>query len=164
MAKYEELLRKNHLTAGEVSAADRERFWSHVARNGSVLSCWVWKNAGGKYARFSVNDRGFQAHRVAWLLAHGRYPGDRFVCHHCDNPSCVNPTHLFLGTPAENSADARSKGRTRRKADRSPRSRLSPEEVLRSMRSSGLTHAKLGGLFGVSAARVRRRAQAEGWG
>ena len=89
-----------------------ERFWNKVnkqAENG----CWEWtasvNNKGYGWFRLDGKNRG--AHRVSWMLQHGAVPGGLFVLHRCDNPSCVNPDHLWLGTNADNMRDKVEKGR-----------------------------------------------------
>jgi hypothetical protein len=90
------------------------RFWAKVDRSGGPEVCWLW-TAGTKssgYGEFSFQGGSRPAHQVAWELANGEpFPEGMFGCHHCDNPPCVNPAHIFVGTTADNMHDALSKGR-----------------------------------------------------
>ena len=81
-------------------------FWQHVDRAGS---CWIWRGPRHRqgYGRAGRN----VAHRIAFELAHGPFDRRLKVCHHCDNPPCVNPAHLFLGTQRDNVQDMVRKGR-----------------------------------------------------
>jgi hypothetical protein len=87
-----------------------ERFWPRVDRSGD---CWEWR--GGRipqgYGAVWINGQNHPAHRVAWELTVGPIPPGLMVLHRCDNPPCVNPAHLWLGTQADNMADKVRKGR-----------------------------------------------------
>lgn len=75
--------------------------------------CWVHTNerTAKGYARLDIGDKHYRAHRIAWELLHGPIPEGMVVCHHCDNPPCVRPDHLWLGTVQDNNADMKAKGR-----------------------------------------------------
>lgn len=88
------------------------RFWSKVCK-GNPDECWEWQAARGYfgYGVFSIRSRLLPAHRYAYELVHGAIPQGWQVCHVCDNPPCVNPSHLWLGTAKANAQDMARKGR-----------------------------------------------------
>lgn len=98
----------NHVPTRSLPFVDR--FWAKVDRSGD---CWVWtayRNRNG-YGQFWFNRSLHLAHRVSWILTNGSIPDGLCVLHQCDNPPCVNPAHLWVGTQVENIADRDAKGR-----------------------------------------------------
>ena len=91
-----------------------DRFLNKIVIN-KQTGCWVWtantlKTRGG-YGVIYYMGKNWRAHRVSWLLFKGEHPGELMVCHRCDNPPCVNPEHLFLGSQSDNERDKVAKKR-----------------------------------------------------
>lgn len=149
---------------GEISSVfttdDARRFWIKASRGAGRDSCWNWTGAKlGRdgYGGFSVARRlarGHQApryaHRVAYELTHGPIPAGLCVLHRCDNPKCVNPSHLFLGTQADNLRDASVKGRLR--VERPKAQKLSTADLIEidALRAAGWTMQRIADRMAVS--------------
>lgn len=120
------------------------RWLDKVDRSGD---CWMWKagKSGGKYGQFHMFARPMLAHRIGVMLA-GVDPGELFVCHKCDVPLCVRPSHMFLGTHKDNMADAAKKGRMC--GENHPLARLTNEDIIM-IRASMLPQIILARRFGV---------------
>jgi hypothetical protein len=88
-----------------------QRFWEQVQACESGCLEWTGTKNPQGYGRLHGHGRGFQAHRYSYELHFGDIPPGVVVCHRCDNPSCVNADHLFLGTQKDNVDDCREKGR-----------------------------------------------------
>jgi len=135
-----------------------ERFCEKVAKS---PGCWLWQGHISKlgYGKFM----GKHAHRIAWELRNGPIPLGLDVCHHCDNPACVNPEHLFLGTASDNMKDCVSKGRLDHRGKRNSNAKLT-EALIREIRSTALTQRKLAAKFGVSEANIYYIQKGLTWG
>ena len=103
-----------------IGSVPREiRFWPKVNKDGPIhpklkTRCWVWTAGVSRfgYGELAIGGgKKIRAHRFAWVLSHGPVPNGLFVLHRCDNPPCVNPEHLWLGTRVDNIADMVAKGR-----------------------------------------------------
>jgi hypothetical protein len=119
-------------------------------------SCWLWekgKDADG-YGQFYFEGSNQRAHRVSYQLYVGALPSGLCVCHRCDNPSCVNPDHLFLGTIGDNNIDRHKKGRSP-KGESIGRSKLTSEQVLE-IKASASTAKEMAEKFEVTAATIRK--------
>lgn len=120
--------------------------FDHYVTPGKPNECHVWR--GGRistgYGAIRINGQSVLAHRVAWEREHGPIPEGMQVCHKCDNPPCVNPRHLFLGTAKDNADDRDRKGRTHRKLDK-----RAIANILK-LRSKGLSQAAIAEVHEVS--------------
>jgi hypothetical protein len=119
------------------------RFWSKV-KKGKPSDCWTWvagKNPQG-YGQFNVGVTNMGAHRFAYFISKGAIPKHLMVCHSCNNPACVNPRHLWLGTSVESANHCIAKGRHARQGPKNPaKGKLNgrhthPESVLRGEQQS----------------------------
>jgi hypothetical protein len=134
------------------------RFWAKVHK---AEGCWEWKaGLSAGYGNFWTPEFGVvtRSHCVSYMIHFGEIPNGLFVCHTCDNPKCVNPSHLFLGTNADNMADCAAKGRINNpamhgltKGTGNGRHKLTEDQV-QEIRKLWPTHTKssIGRKYGVS--------------
>lgn len=131
-----------------------------------------WEAIGGKarhgYVLFYAGGKRTLAHRLAWQEANGPIPTGMFVCHHCDNPPCCRPDHLFLGTPGDNMRDMAAKGRgkrTFRPGVEHPAAKLDPERVreIRGRLARGETQQSIADVYGVALTTISAVALGRNW-
>jgi DNA-binding transcriptional regulator YiaG len=111
------------------------RFWRKVDTQSGPNGCWLWTGGTHKRGYGTLADQGgktIAAHRYSYEMHNGAIPDGLWVRHKCDNPNCVNPEHLTLGTPTDNVRDMWERGRAKPKGpkgERSSKSKLTPEQV-----------------------------------
>lgn len=133
-----------------------ERFFRYVKKTDG---CWRWLSYTDPqgYGRINYGGKPMLASRVSYLVHFGEIPEGMMVCHKCDNPSCVNPDHLFIGTQADNVADMERKGRARKVAVSGPdhhNAKLNEDAVREIRNSNGVSDIELGKRFNVSASSI----------
>ena len=144
-----------------------ERFWPKVNKTDG---CWLWIGAisTAGYGRIYKDHAVQPAHRASYEIHRGPIPANSFVCHHCDNPPCVNPDHLFLGNNSDNMKDMWNKKRSPMKpfhGEESNLARLSASQVLEiiKLRENGLSGANVARMFRVTPGHVRLIIRKEVW-
>lgn len=115
--------------------------------------CFLWNGTllPDGYGKFVFNGSQYAAHRFSYTLYKGTIPDNFCVCHKCDNPSCVNPDHLFVGTYRDNVLDCKSKGRLNRvgaKGERQHKAKLT-EDAVKKIRTRFMSERKMAKHFGV---------------
>ncbi len=130
-----------------------ETFWARVERGDG---CWLWSGRLNTYGYGVLRYRGrtIGAHRLSWIFTNGPIPEGLYVCHHCDNPRCVRPDHLFLGTSKDNQVDASRKGRSRGRVghgEHNNHARLTADKIrlIFERRAQGATHKQIAQEFGI---------------
>lgn len=131
---------------------DETRFWSKVDKRGTE-GCWVWNAAldGGGYGHFRIGGKSFRAHVMTLEASTGGHPSGMFACHHCDNPKCVNPAHLYWGTHQENMDDAVERKRTTW-GGRNANAKVTEADVvaMRHAYAAGVRTSELGLRYGIA--------------
>jgi hypothetical protein len=142
------------------------RFWAKVKMG---MGCWTWcgshtKTGYGQIGRGGAGAGNWLAHRLSWELHFGPIPERLEVCHHCDNPACVNPAHLFLGTHAENFRDAVAKGRVQHGANhyRAKLDDIAVADIRRRARE-GETEAAIAELYDIALSAVHKVIVRKNW-
>lgn len=148
------------------SSKDLLKFF--LAANPKLDSCWEWSAGKDRqgYGMFYANGKTYKAHRVSYFLSNGEFDLSLCVCHKCDNPSCVNPEHLFLGTVLENNVDRHKKGRSKNKPTPGMShnmAKLTDEAVLDIRSSVGVLQKELAQKYRVSVATISRIQAGKGW-
>lgn len=156
-----------------MSLARRVAFYKKIYWHTSQ-NCWLWlgPKSEGPYGRFTIKNALYSPHRVAFVLWNTAIPINMCVCHTCDNPRCVNPSHLFLGTTLDNVRDKIRKNRYSRvgnrgrvKGEKNGCAKLTEENIIqiRKLRKAGLTYKEIGQKFGISRTHTTRICCMRNW-
>lgn len=148
--KYGDPLAPKRKNLGRVYDPPEVRFWRNVVKSGDD-SCWEWTGSKHRgYGVIGVNKRQVRAHRFSYALHYGPIPDGLYVCHACDNPGCVNPAHLWLGTNEQNTADKTAKGRQARMyGAASPGAKLTADQVRAIRSDTSHTRRELAAIYGL---------------
>lgn len=155
---------------------DSNTFWESIEKNVAEGACWEWTKAKDRrgYGRLYFQGKTLLAHRLAYSLMNGVLDPGICVCHRCDNPSCCNPSHLFLGTKADNHQDMMSKGRHpsitspgyHSRGESHNQAKLTDAQVLEIVAlyaNEDISQRKLAAMYGVSQRTITKIVLGIGW-
>lgn len=133
-----------------------QRFWEKVDRTGE---CWLWTRCCFRqgYGLFRIHNNNYLAHRVAWELVNGEIPTGLDVLHSCDNPPCVNPNHLHIGTHSQNMLESVARCRwIPCNGSKNGAAKLNDSDVMkiRELSLAGYSQNQLGRMFGVNGSNI----------
>lgn len=138
----------------------KEEFWKRVDKGDE---CWIWNGAKDKdgYGRLTHLGKSYRANRVSLMLAGREVPEGFYACHTCDNPACVNPEHLYGGTPKQNSKDASDRGRACR-GEKVHFAKLTENDVV-NIRKDSRPLSEIAEQYGVSKSSIRLIMKRKTW-
>jgi|SRR5882672_9518475 len=148
---------------------ETERFWLRVDKSGGPDACWPWVKSRNEHGYGYTNwgSHATRAHRLAYTLTYGPVPKGLHVLHRCDNPPCVNPSHLFLGTHQDNMTDMKNKRRYHAMyGEQCPSHKLTEHEarlILELASQHKKTRRELAEMFNVSKSTVASLLRRETW-
>lgn len=144
-----------------------DRFWQRVAI-GAPTECWMWKGSVNRdgYGRATLNGKPISASRAAYILATGASVDGLLVCHHCDNPGCCNPAHLYAGTKSDNERDKFLRGRVTMAGEKNNSAKLTAEQVehVRRLFEQGMTNTAIGKMLNVHHSTISKIRTGGSWG
>lgn len=136
--------RDGYGTFGKKPVDPVKRFWINVKKTDS---CWLWQGATREgYGRMHIGYKHRSVHRFSWEIHKGKIPKGIYVLHSCDTPPCVNPSHLWLGTYADNNRDRSNKGRNNHvTGSKCPTAKLTDDKVRKiiTLRKNGMSYQKI---------------------
>ena len=142
-----------------------DRFWSHVDVRG-FFDCWEWRGSrnsrGGEYGRFRTGGKAYLAHRWIYQELNGGISQRQVVRHDCDNPACVNPMHLQVGTQKQNMNDASVRGHMSHFGERNSSAKLTTEQV-QEIRSNTEASRVVAERYGVSKSQINNIRRGGSW-
>lgn len=144
----------------------KERFEKYVNK---TLPCWIWEGSKDShgYGHIKDNKKLKISSRVSWELYRGKIPKNMFVCHTCDNPSCVNPEHLWIGSHTDNMRDSFSKNRmTRHRGEDNCRSKITMKianKIRKLYSDKNITQRQIANMFKISNQLVSLIIRNESW-
>jgi hypothetical protein len=146
--------------------------WTEVIRVPALGPCWEWngsrQNKRGGYGQLWYGEKLWRAHRLAYITWVEPIPHNLHVLHHCDNPPCIRPTHLFVGTDADNAKDKVAKGRSVNpvySSEDAPAAKLTANDVenIRSLLNDGVSLGEIGRRFHVTKQAIARIKKGQTW-